>query len=156
MGVYLLTDVMRAALLLLPLLAGVHSRGLKFGPIAEANHNAKSTLGCDPDYGWSDGAEGSGKCYMLIKNFDYTTCYSDGGVGGFGMSWFDAMECCYYNKGYLAEPQSADEQQRLRSTSRSPTEEPLAFPLGGWEAMTCTRRALGAGPAASLLATPTG
>merc|ERR1719433_1276017 len=90
--VYLLTDVMRAALLLLPLLAGVHSRGLKFGPIAEANHNAKSTLGCDPDYGWSDGAEGSGKCYMLIKNFDYSTCYSDGGVGGFGMSWFDAME----------------------------------------------------------------
>ena len=66
--------------------SGVHSRGLKFGPIAEANHNAKSTLGCDPvgilgpkslrfdsdqDYGWSDGAEGSGKCYMLIKNFDY-------------------------------------------------------------------------------------
>merc|ERR1711988_646313 len=113
MGVYLLTDVMQAALLLLPLLAGVHSRGLKFGPIAEANHNAKSTLGCDPDYGWSDGAEGSGKCYMLIKNFDYSTCYSDGGVGGFGMSWFDAMECCYYNKGYLAEPQSADEQAKI-------------------------------------------
>merc|ERR1712211_151687 len=113
MGVYLLTDVMRAALLLLSLLAGVHSRGLKFGPIAEANHNAKSTLGCDPDYGWSDGAEGSGKRYMLIKNFDYSTCYSDGGVGGFGMSWFDAMECCYYNKGYLAEPQSADEQAKI-------------------------------------------
>merc|ERR1712223_1855003 len=116
MGVYLLTDVMRAALLLLPLLAGVHSRGLKFGPIAEANHNAKSTLGCDPDYGWSDGAEGSGKCYMLIKNFDYSTCYSDGGVGGYGMSWFDAMECCYYNKGYLAEPQSADEQAKIGAT----------------------------------------
>ena len=32
---------------------------------------------------------------------------------------------------------------------RSPTEEPLAFPLGGWEAMTCTRRALGAGPGGS-------
>ena len=27
-----------------------------------------------------------------------STCYSDGGVGGYGMSWFDAMECCYYNK----------------------------------------------------------
>ena len=75
-------------------MAGVHSRGLKFGPIAEANHAAESTLGCDPvtiffmicyqqdrnhhydvnlcqDYGWSDGAEGTGKCYMLIKNFDY-------------------------------------------------------------------------------------
>ena len=33
--------------LLLPL-SGVHSRGLKFGPIAEANHAAESTLGCDP------------------------------------------------------------------------------------------------------------
>ena len=94
----------------------MHSRGLKFGPIAEANHAAESTLGCDPvitififvivmififvvifvitiiiilicviimififvitmmsikDYGWSDGADGTGKCYMLIKNFDY-------------------------------------------------------------------------------------
>ena len=52
------------------------------------------------------------------------------------MSWFDAMECCYYNKvaflshlkliivqslymtnasfkGYLAEPQSADEQAKI-------------------------------------------
>jgi len=104
---------MHAAFLLLPLLVGVHSRGLKFGPIAEANHAAESTLGCDPDYGWSDGADGTGKCYMLIKNFDYSTCYSDGGVGGYGMSWFDAMECCYYNKGYLAEPQSADEQAKI-------------------------------------------
>ena len=29
-------------------MSGVHSRGLKFGPIAEANHAAESTLGCDP------------------------------------------------------------------------------------------------------------
>ena len=28
--------------------------------------------GCDPDFGWSDGADGSGKCYMVIKNTDYT------------------------------------------------------------------------------------
>ena len=45
---------------------------LKFGPIAEKNHNGPDSLaGCDPDYGWSDGADGSGKCYMLIKDYDY-------------------------------------------------------------------------------------
>ena len=31
----------------------------------------KNHLFLDQDYGWSDGAEGTGKCYMLIKNFDY-------------------------------------------------------------------------------------
>ena len=29
------------------------------------------------------------------------------------MSWFDAMECCYYNKGYLAEPQNVEEQTKI-------------------------------------------
>ena len=71
-----------------------------------------------------------------INTMFLSTCYSDGGVGGYGMSWFDAMECCYYNKvaflshlkliivqslymtnaffkGYLAEPQSADEQAKI-------------------------------------------
>ena len=27
--------------------------------------------GCDPDFGWNDGADGSGKCYRVIKNADY-------------------------------------------------------------------------------------
>ena len=27
-----------------------------------------------------------------------STCYSDGGFGNIGLSWFNAMECCYYNK----------------------------------------------------------
>ena len=30
-----------------------------------------------------------------------------------GMSWFTAMECCYFNKGYLAEPQNEDEQAKI-------------------------------------------
>ena len=30
-----------------------------------------------------------------------------------GMSWFTAMECCYYNKGYLAEPQNQAEQDKI-------------------------------------------
>merc|ERR1712212_830499 len=87
--------------------------GLKFGPVADKNHHGPDSLaGCDPDYGWSDGADGSGKCYMLIKDYDYSTCYSDG-VGGYGLSWFNAMECCYYNKGYPAEPQNQAEQDKI-------------------------------------------
>ena len=27
--------------------------------------------GCDPDYGWNNGADGSGKCYRVIKSADY-------------------------------------------------------------------------------------
>ena len=30
-----------------------------------------------------------------------------------GMSWFTAMECCYFNKGYLAEPQNEEEQAKI-------------------------------------------
>ena len=29
------------------------------------------------------------------------------------MSWFNAMECCYWNKGYLAEPQNQEEQAKI-------------------------------------------
>ena len=29
------------------------------------------------------------------------------------MSWFSAMECCYFNKGYLAEPQNEQEQAKI-------------------------------------------
>ena len=139
--------------------SGVHSRGLKFGPIAEANHNAKSTLGCDPvgilgpkslrfdfdhvDKTWSglrvewwswrkwkvlhahqelwlqvsisfssflqwfgdnwnsflvNSSHSNPNKPTVSPPFTPSTCYSDGGVGGYGMSWFDAMECCYYNK----------------------------------------------------------
>ena len=28
--------------------------------------------GCDPDFGWHDGADGSGKCYRLVKASDFT------------------------------------------------------------------------------------
>ena len=27
--------------------------------------------GCDPDFGWVDGADGSGKCYQLIKDVTF-------------------------------------------------------------------------------------
>merc|ERR1712098_705618 len=81
-----------------------------FGPMSHKNHFAPEPLaGCDPDYGWSEGAPGTGKCYMLIKD-NTNFCYS---ASGYGLSWFDAFECCYYNKGYLAEPQSAEEQAKI-------------------------------------------
>merc|ERR1719495_438965 len=99
------------ALLLLSL-AGLHAK-LQYGPIAEYNHN-NPRAGCDPDYGWMDGVEGSGKCYMLIKNLDFDTCYNTGATG-YGMNWFDAMECCYYNGGYLAEVANAEEQAKLEA-----------------------------------------
>ena len=78
-----------------------------------------------------------------INTMFLSTCYSDGGVGGYGMSWFDAMECCYYNKvahqistkfqskqktqvhkhtisrATLLSRRARMSRQRLRSTSRS-------------------------------------
>merc|ERR1719508_283771 len=76
-------------LLLTTILSGGLAK-LKYGPIAEKNHNDPTPMiGCDPDYGWSDGS------------------------GGVGMSWFNAMECCYYNKGYPAEPMNQAEQDKI-------------------------------------------
>merc|ERR1712215_371783 len=79
---------------------------------AEANHLNQE--GCDVDNGWLPGAEGSNKSYMLINGFDFSTCYSNDQFGGYGMDWFDAMQCCYYQGGYLAEPQ--DEAETTSTT----------------------------------------
>ena len=70
---------------------------------------------CDPDYGWLPGAEGTNKCYMLIKGFDASTCYSSDPWGGYGMDWFDAMQCCYYQNSYLAEPQTEAESSKINT-----------------------------------------
>ena len=42
-------------------------------------------------------------------------CLRSCGVDNFesGMSWFSAMECCYFNKGYLAEPTNEQEQNKI-------------------------------------------
>merc|ERR1712066_1024874 len=88
------------------------------GPAVPAlTGNASSTAGCDADYGWLPGVEGSGKCYMLVK--DYNQC---GGDFYYGMDWFDALACCYL--------------QPTVETCRTP---------GGLEALTCTRRVFGHG-----------
>ena len=44
-----------------------------------------------------------------------STCYSNDQFGGYGMDWFDAMQCCYYQKGYLAEPQNAEETTSINT-----------------------------------------
>mgnify|MGYP001251058855 CR=1 FL=1 len=50
---------------------GKGGKDLEFGWLAQANHeNGTKSAECDPDYGWLEGAEGSNKCYMLIKGFD--------------------------------------------------------------------------------------
>merc|ERR1712002_71305 len=82
---------------------------LQFGPMAVANHEAGPKAGCDPDFGWLPGPDGSDKCYMLIKT-NGDTCYGS----GWGMDWFDAMQCCYFQHGYLAEPTSQEEQDKIK------------------------------------------
>ena len=50
---------------------GKGGKDLEYGWLAQANHeNGTKSTECDPDYGWLEGAEGSNKCYMLIKGFD--------------------------------------------------------------------------------------
>merc|ERR1712001_421178 len=81
------------------------------GPAAPvAAGNTSTTAGCDADYGWLPGVEGTGKCYMLVK--DYNQC---GGDFYYGMDWFDALACCYLQRGYLAEPLSEEEQTKINT-----------------------------------------
>merc|ERR1711910_123179 len=87
----------RAALLVsASLLASVSAKGqLQFGPIAQANHDRAAQATCDPDYGRLPGAEGTNKCYMLIKGFDSSTCYS--------------------RNPYRAEPQNQEETDKINT-----------------------------------------
>merc|ERR1719486_959613 len=83
----------RAAILVsASLLTSVSAKGqLQFGPIAQANHERAAQATCDPDYGWLPGAEGTNKCYMLIKGFDSSTCYSSDPWGD--TAWTGLMPC---------------------------------------------------------------
>jgi len=101
-------------LYLIPLLVLGAGAKLEFGPVAVANHEAGPKAGCDIDYGWLPGVEGTNKCYMLVKAFDNNVCHS-GDDWGYGMSWFDAMQCCYFQHGYLAEPLNAEENDKIKT-----------------------------------------
>ena len=48
---------------------------------------------------------------MYLTIFIHRSCGVD--IYESGMSWFTAMECCYFNKGYLAEPQNEEEQAKI-------------------------------------------
>merc|ERR1712045_12348 len=89
---------------LLVLVSGKGGKDLEYGT---------KSAECDPDYGWLEGPEGSNKCYMLIKGFDSSTCYAADPWGGYGMDWFDAMQCCYFQNSYLAEPTSQEEMDKI-------------------------------------------
>ena len=82
------------------------------------------------------------------------------------MNWFDALQCCYYQQGYLAEPQNQAEQDTINSylticewqissldwiylnmTQSFNTSCQLSAATGrtpgGWEPRTCIMRADG-------------
>merc|ERR1712189_133723 len=99
------------SLLFVTLAIGVYSK------FFEKNHFGQDTLaGCDPDYGWSDGADGSGKCYQLVHSFDYSTCGSDAGFGSYGMSWFNAMNVAIRTRGILQSLRTKRNRTRSWST----------------------------------------
>merc|ERR1719308_788071 len=90
---------------------------VNFGPLAEANHNAtpEQRASCDPDYGWLPGPEGSNKCYMFIKANGYDGTCTGSGDYYYGMTFFEGMECCYYQHGYLVEPSNEEETQMINT-----------------------------------------
>ena len=49
--------------------------------------------------------------YLNALEINFRSCGTDFYTDG--MSWFNAMECCYWNKGYLAEPQNQAEQDKI-------------------------------------------
>ena len=46
-------------------------------------------------------------CIAILRS----TCYG----AGYGLDWFDAMQCCYYQNAYLAEPQNQAEQDKINT-----------------------------------------
>jgi len=97
------------------------------------NETAAAQSGCDPDYGWLPGLEGSNKCYMFIKDSTAGNCYSSDYYYGF--NWFEGLGCCVANHGYMAEPASQEEQDFIKSRLviiNGPTDK-SAWWLGGYD-----------------------
>eukprot|EP00091_Calanus_sinicus_P023830 TRINITY_DN8264_c0_g1_i1.p1 TRINITY_DN8264_c0_g1~~TRINITY_DN8264_c0_g1_i1.p1 ORF type:complete len:214 (-),score=59.28 TRINITY_DN8264_c0_g1_i1:42-632(-) len=93
----------------------VPQRRIQNGPF-RSSHNATAApkAGCDPDYGWIPGVDGT-KCYMVVKDFSFSNCYIGSGDYYYGMTWFESMACCYANHGYMAEPVSQEEHDLIKS-----------------------------------------
>merc|ERR1711936_474856 len=45
---------------------------------AQPLSTAEAAANCDPDYGWINGPEGTNKCYMILRDQAYSTCFSGG------------------------------------------------------------------------------
>merc|ERR1711970_1098992 len=63
---------------------------------------------CSPDY-WNCYAE----CYDTTCCYDYT-CSGGGGYYG-TVNWYEAMQCCVQNYGFLAQPSSQAEHDLIMS-----------------------------------------
>ena len=50
-----------------------------------------------------------------VTNSIVRTCYAADPWGGYGMDWFDAMQCCYFQNSYLAEPQNQEETDKINT-----------------------------------------
>merc|ERR1712025_1511773 len=94
----------------------------------------EAAASCDPDYGWINGPDGTNKCYYILRDteinncgLDYGNCYAEcydttccydytcsGGGGYYGtVNWYEAMQCCVQNYGFLAQPSSQDEHDLI-------------------------------------------
>ena len=90
-----------------------------------------TTSGCDPDNGWIPGVDGT-KCYMVLRvggmegvmeslvlylsqDYDFSNCFYNSGDYYYGMTWFEAMSCCYANHGYPAELVSQEEHDLIKN-----------------------------------------
>ena len=107
-------------------------RQVQNGPYKTAhNLTDRTTSGCDPDYGWIPGVDGT-KCYMVLRvslveghrvqsvllyfqDYDYSNCFFNSGDYYYGMTWFEAMSCCYANHGYPAELVSQEEHNLVKN-----------------------------------------
>merc|ERR1719427_1835557 len=91
------------------------TRRLQYGPYQSTHaETGVPKSGCDPDYGWWDGVDGS-KCYMILRDYDSTSCYFNTGDYNYGMTWFEAWSCCYANHGYMAEPVNKEEHEHIKN-----------------------------------------
>lgn len=130
----------------------VSAKNLQHGPYrskhVDSNSTATGTAGCDPDYGWISGPEGSNVCYMILRDNAFAQCFPNGGGGypdwscdpsnpncnyecynteccynpGYcsggsyysSYNWYEAMQCCVANHGYLAEPTSQEQHELIK------------------------------------------
>merc|ERR1712215_666430 len=86
------------------------AKGLPHRP----NMTVEAAANCDPDYGWINGPDGTNKCYMVLRDSAYAACFGCGGSYYNSFNWFEAMQCCVANHGYLVQPSSQEEHALIK------------------------------------------